>query len=302
MKSDIEPRRNRRPSTFRDNVERAAAAAFVALLAVVLWRADSATFVDQPHSPLYREVLEKSFSRFRESDMQVAARSSLSPKPSPNLEIDNEIRGAQKPVEKPPHESEEYLAAVKALDEGRIDEAVKGLRSIVEKHPKANVVRHKLADTLHRQDKWKEAINTYREVLQHDPDYVCCFEHMSDIFAKNGEAEMAARMMDSLESGYRRIARRPGDAGHTGRYNLARFLLDKKKDVNAAIECAQEMVGQAPDNRGLFLLAQCYERANRKVDARSVLDKIKAEDPESERLVTELRTTLEKTASVKEGQ
>jgi arylsulfatase A-like enzyme/Tfp pilus assembly protein PilF len=108
------------------------------------------------------------------------------------------------------------IAARKLIGEGRIDEAIASLRSVIEAAPAFIPARMTLAAALQRHGRWEEAVDVFRAAIETDPHASTPHFELGKHFAAQGETAKAVEHYTTA------IRLDPHDA--TAHFNLGSLL------------------------------------------------------------------------------
>lgn len=285
-------------------VEAIGALAVAGLLVLFAWYADGQMVTDAAYSPLYEFTLHQAYSRFRESDAQVA----LGPRSDPLDELphlahrdaasNNAWQGsgrrharAQQPggqtAEQRAHAaagrqpSAHYQRGQQLLQQQQYPAARAAFEKAVQERPRDALALHALADTLRLLNEPDAAIATYRRVLAVNPAYYCCHVHIGDIEKARGNTAAAEKAYAAAITGYEGQLEQPGAGGDVARYHLARLLATQGDNLARPIALAEEAVTHAPDQMAYSqLLADLYSQAGRQAEARDLYRRLAEKHPQ----------------------
>lgn len=282
---------NDRSQNLKESLTTTLALIFIGACAAMIYIADQAFFEDHDISPLYRSTLDKSYSRFRESDVQVAAgRSHQTNKNQTGDLIHGEVPSAA-PKEHD-HDSPLFKKAGAALIAKDYELAIKCFDELIVEDRDCITAKHGLADAYNGRGDWQLAINQYRELLQIQPDKICCFEHIGDIFKAQGQDKSATEMYANVVEGYRRLSRRPGSTGANGRYQLALAIMRYGTNADEAVTIAESLVAESATPHYFGLLARSYESVGRIQDAIQAVNRIETADANEKAEIDRFRKNL----------
>ena len=251
----------------------------VALLIAIGFVTDEALFAPAEQTPLYRETLDRAYSRFKESNVRIVARGNRHGRRSVDEWADPRHDSGGGTGEHD-HAGPIFQRGQQLMDEKNYAAAIETYEGAFAEHADCALARHKIADCRWELGELAEAINLYREVLKKDPDYLCVWEHLGDIFREKGDAETGQRMDDNLVDGYRRMTRRSGRQGYIGRFNLAAFWIKRGRNLDEALTLADEIAHDAPETHNLELLARCHEERGENDKAVEVIRRVIETSPE----------------------
>ena len=285
-------------------VEGIGALAFAGLLVLFAWYADGQMVTDAAYSPLYEFTLHQAYSRFRESDAQVA----LGPRSDPLDELphmahrdaasNNARQGggrqharAQLPGGRAAEQhgpaaagrqpSAHYQQGQRLLQQQQYPAARSAFEQAVQERPRDALALHALADTLRLLNEPDAAIATYRRVLAVNAAYYCCYVHIGDIEKARANTAAAEGAYAAAIAGYEGQLEQPGAGGDVARYHLARLLATQGEDLARPIALAEEAVAHAPDQMAYSqLLADLYSQADRRAEARDLYQRLAEKHPQ----------------------
>ncbi len=155
--------------------------------------------------------------------------------------------------------------AVRAFQQGRLEQAERELRAIVARAPANPTCLYNLGYILQRRGRHSEAIARYRQVLAIDPEHVDARFNLANALHAQSE-------LDSAEAAYRELLQRRPD--HAGAHNNLGNLLDaagRGDEAEAAYRRALEIdpaYVQALLNLGNFLARRgCLDEAEERLRA-----------------------------------
>lgn len=271
-------------------------------IVAIAWTSDQVVFDEPDPSPLYEKTLEKAYSRFKQSDIDVPrGRKSLEEAQLKSFESAAVGASSDRVVGT---ETSEYQEAKKFEAAGDHQSAIKTLRKLknTQRLSDGVTVDHKIGDLLRLDGEHQQAIKTYREILQEDPNHVCCFEHIGDIYRDLDESEMAERMYENTEDGYRRLIRRSGEASRPYRVQLVQFFVDHQRQSEAALDMAKDLVREKEDDpHSLLLLARSLDQNQRTREALDLVNRTLALEPDWSSSLDSYRSSLKERMSAEAG-
>lgn len=276
----------------------------VVTIVAIAWFSNQVIFDEPAPSPLYQKTVEKAYSRFKESDINV-------PKGRKKTNAEARLEAFQAEAvgvssdQVAGTETQDYLRACELSEAGRHDEAIEILEQLEKRHRLSDrtAIVHKIGDELRLAGRQEEAIETYREILKKDPNHLCCFVHIGEAYQSLQQNDMAERMFDNAEEGYERMIRRAGDQSRPHRSALVKFYLERHRKPEVALTLAEELVREDDTDPGaLLMLAQCLDRATRTREAIDLLDRAVALEPTWKSTTTSYRNSLESRLATEAGQ
>lgn len=257
-------------------------------------------------TPLYDFTLQQAYSRFQESEKQVALNAPSDPieaVANPQVAA-QQYQGTQQNQSAQQYAAQQQAARQRAAQQqataaatddggpytqrgnelsraGKYTEAIAAYQQALAENPQRITTRHSLADALRQAERYDEAIAVYRQVLQQNPQYYCCHIHIADVEKAQNHLEAAQAEYALAERGFSQQIEQGGPMATAAKYQLAAMYVSQGQNLAQAMAFAQELVTTQPTQAAYQqLLGQIFIKLGRVNEAIAVYDQLGASHPE----------------------